>query len=102
MEVKRKKGNRKYSEEFKREAVELALKVGYTTAGKDLGVNEANIRAWNSQQKKNALDPNKKTYEEIARELKRLNKENSYLKEINKVLKKSTAIFSQDLMGDFK
>ena len=102
MEEKTRKTNRKYSEEFKNEAVELASRVGYSKAGRELGINEAQIRAWKSQLKQKSLDPNKKSYDELEKEFRKITKENYYLKEINKVLKKSTAILSQDLMGDFK
>jgi transposase-like protein len=102
MEQKTRKTNRKFTEEFKKESVELAARVGNSQAGRDLGINEAQIRAWKSQLSKKSIDPNKKSYEEIEKELKKVTKENYYLKEINKVLKKSTAIFSQDLMSDLK
>jgi len=43
-----------------------------------------------------------KSYQQLAKENRRMAKEIGYLKEINKVLKKSTAIFSRDHMGDLK
>ena len=43
-----------------------------------------------------------KSYAELQKEIRRLTRENGYLKEINRVLKKSTAIFSRDLMGGLK
>jgi len=42
------------------------------------------------------------SYDQLEREVGRLQKENGYLKEINKVLKKSTAIFSSDHLGGLK
>lgn len=97
---------RHHSDEFKREAVELANRVGITKAAVELGVHETSIRAW----KKQFEDPQKsldgyetstaqKSYSDLEKENKRLLKENGYLKEINNVLKKSTAIFSADHMG---
>ena len=41
-------------------------------------------------------------YSDLEKEVRRLKKENGYLKEINKVLKKSTAIFSAEHMGGLK
>lgn len=40
------KTRRKYNPEFKREAVKLAKKVGFTKAGSELGVHQDNIRRW--------------------------------------------------------
>lgn len=96
------KRNRKYSEEFKTEAIELASKVGNSEAGRQLGINEAQIRAWKSQLKLKSIDSNKKSYEELEKENKKLQKELNYMKEINKVLKKSTAILSQEIMENLK
>ncbi len=102
MEQTTRKRNRKYSDEFKTQALELASNVGNSEAGRQLGVNESQIRAWRSQSKIKPLDPQKKSYEELERELKKVNKELYYMKEINKVLKKSTAILSQDIMENLK
>ena len=93
MEEKIRKTNRKYTEEFKNEAVQLAIKVGYSQAGQELGINESYIRTWKSQFKKKSFDPKKKSYDEIEKELRKLTKENFYLKEINKVLKKAQRFF---------
>jgi len=96
------KRNRKYSEEFKNEAIELASRVGNSEAGRQLGINEAQIRAWKSQLKLKSIDSNKKSYDELEKENKKLQKELYYMKEINKVLKKSTAILSQEIMESLK
>jgi len=39
--------NRKYSEEFKKEAVELGARVGNSQAAKDLGIHESQVRQKN-------------------------------------------------------
>jgi transposase len=101
MKVKRVK--RKFSEEFKKDAVDLAKKVGNSQTASDLGINESLVRQWKSKFNPTATDSSEvKSYTDLERENRRLAKENSYLKEINKVLKKSTAIFSVDQLGDFK
>ena len=102
MEQTSQKRNRKYSEEFKNEAIELASRVGNSEAGRQLGINEAQIRAWKSQLKLKSIDSNKKSYDELEKENKKLQKELYYMKEINKVLKKSTAILSQEIMESLK
>lgn len=94
-----------YSKEFKTEAVELASRIGTVKAGEELGVHQTTIRNW--RKKLNApvstnSNQKAKTYEELEKELKKAQKELEYLREINKVLKKSTAIFSSDQMGSFK
>lgn len=102
----KKRTRRKYTVEFKAEAIEMAQKLGIIKAADGLGVHETSIRSWikkskglNGQQ----LHPkDKKSYGELEKENRRLQKENGYLKEINKVLKKSTAIFSIDHMGNLK
>jgi len=96
------KKKRKYSEEFKREAIKLASHVGNSEAGRQLGINEAQIRAWKSLLKLKSNDSNRKSYEELERENKKLQRELFYIKEINKILKKSTAILSQEIMENLK
>lgn len=106
MEKSEKKIKRKYTEEFKREAVELSKKIGKVAAGKELGIHESQIRLW-KKKLEGSIDslkasPSKKSYSDLEKEVQKLTKEIGYLKEINKVLKKSTAILSADLMGDLK
>ena len=102
MEEKTRRAKRQFAEEFKKEAIELAKKVGNSQAARDLGLNEAQIRQWKNKYNPPASSSGVKTYADLEKENKRLSKELFYLKEINKVLKKSTAIFSVDQLGDFK
>lgn len=88
-----------YSKEFKIQAVERCKAVGLKKTSEELGVCAASLSNW-----KRLFDPSsdqsrpkdKPTYEELQKEVKRLRKELSYVEEINEVLKKSTAIFSND------
>ena len=101
MEQRATRVNRYYSQEFKKEVVELGARVGNSQAAKDLGIHESQVR---ERRKKFTLETThleKKSYEALEKEVNRLAKETMYLKEINKVLKKSTAIFSEGLLGDF-
>lgn len=102
MEIETKRTNRKFNEEFKQQAIELAKSVGTAQAAKDLGIHQTQINYWRSKLARNGQATGKKSYEELERENKKLSKELYYMREINKVLKKSTAIFSQELMGDLK
>ena len=106
MEEKKTRKTRSFSQEFKQEAVNLASRIGASKAAKELDVHEASIRQWkknlNGSTSINSTSGSKKSYEELEKENRRLAKELGYLKEINKVLKKSTAIFSADHMGGLK
>lgn len=81
-----------YTQEYKREAIELANQVGIPQAAKDLGINAVNIRRWKDEQSA----PDNEADIDLEKENRRLRKEIEYLRKINEVLKKSTAIFSQD------
>lgn len=106
MEKSSRKKKRSFSFEFKQQAVELAKEVGNSKAARDLDLNESSIRNWRKkldpeyQISKNELKS--KSYSDLEKENKRLQKELKYLKQINNVLKKSTAIFSSDHMGDLR
>ena len=99
------KTRKKYTPEFKQEAVKLAKEVGFSQAGSELGVHHDNIRKWSkklesSKQEDSSSSPNSRA--SLEAENRRLRKENGYLKKINEVLKKSTAIFSKDHIGGLK
>ena len=104
MEEKRKRVKRSFSTEFKLEAIELTEKIGIFRASRELGLSGSTLRGWKRKvQSVGSESPaGKKSYSELEKEVRRLAKENGYLKEINKVLKKSTAIFSSDQLGDLK
>ena len=89
-----KKGKR-YSNEFRTEAVELARNIGITKACEDLGISQARALqggAWSSS----GVSGSSKSISELEKENRRLHKENGYLRKITDVLKKSKAIFSAD------
>lgn len=95
MESKSKRAKRTFSEEFKEEAIALGQKIGNSQAARELGLNESQIRQW-KKKLEGSDSANKKSYAELEKEVNRLSKELGYMKEINDVLKKSTAIFSKD------
>jgi transposase len=104
VEEKKRRKRRTFSEEFKREAIELAEKIGVSKAEKELEIGESSIRAWRQKLTNSKLQSvsQKKSYQDLERENRQLSKEIGYLKEINKVLKKSTAIFSNDQILNLK
>ncbi len=90
---------RKYTIEFKRQAVELAESLGsVVSAAKQLGVSDANIYNWKSKLQSATEPKNEKrnlSADELE-ELKRLRRENNELKKVNHILKSAAAFFSQD------
>lgn len=99
-----KKQRKYYSPEFKAEAVVLCKKIGLTKACEQLGVSSAALSRWKRKQPETSLSGShsKPSYEELEKEVRRLKKELGYVEEINRVLKKSTAIFSSSQMGGLK
>lgn len=90
---------RTYTDEFKKEAVKLAEKLGsIAEAARQLGVKDNVIHNWKAKFNPAAKSTSKK--EEVltaeSEENKRLKKENEELKKVNYILKRAAAFFSQD------
>lgn len=91
----------RYTKEFKVEAVELAKKIGTAKASEELGVTRKSIQNWiKGKGSGNSTNSTASNISDLETEVRRLKKENRNLKIINEVLKKSTAIFSKDQIGD--
>jgi transposase len=91
--VTRRSPRRRFSKEFKREAVKLLRESGkgITQIAKELGVTASVLRTWVDMleaEEKTGLSP------EELEELKRLRKENARLKEEVEILGKATAFFA--------
>ena len=92
---------RKYTEEFRREAVRLMETSGKPIAqiARDLGVNDSVLYRWRdvygqtAQPEKNT---NGRNVAELEAEVKRLQGENNVLRQERDVLKKAISIFSQE------
>ena len=89
----RRRPRRRFSKEFKREAVKLLRDSGkgITQIAKEIGVTPSVLRTWVDMveaEEKTGLSP-----EELD-ELKRLRKENARLKEEVEILGKATAFFA--------
>ncbi len=82
------------SEEFRREAVRLALTSGLTRTqiAADLGVGLSTLNKW--VQKHQHDDLMSGPHDDLEKENARLRKENRILKEEREVLKKATAFFA--------
>jgi len=87
-----KKSKRTYTVEFKQQAVVLADRMGFAKAGEQLGVNPANIQRWKA--KGSAQLPSSMIA--LEEENRRLVKELKEAKDVNYILKRAAAFFSQD------
>ena len=89
---------RRFTEEFKEEAVRLAQTSGRTQreiAG-DLGIGLSTLVRWIGRSREGrAVDP-AAAESEVTAELKRLRRENAILRQERDILKKATAFFAQE------
>jgi len=87
---------RKFTNEFKQEAVKLVLEQGLSVcaAGRDLGVKETTLHGWVRKARDGILDPLSPKSQEVE-DIKRLRKENAVLKREREILKKATAFFAK-------
>jgi transposase len=88
---------RKYTTEFKEEAVKLVTTQGYTQieAAESLGVNSKNISRWISEL--NGMVTGKKSMLTVEQEeLQYLRKENKRLRLEREILKKAAAFFASE------
>ena len=91
-----------YSPEFKQAALDKCRELGINRTSAELGVARITLKSWMAKQGFDSPKPGKPSYQDLEAEVRRLKKELGYVTEINKVLKKSTAIFSRGEMGDMR
>jgi len=98
---------KKYTQEFKDSAIQLALTSGESIRkiAKDLEIHEKTLYGWLSNYRKKhnleILHPTSKksgSIESIEEELKKLRKENALLKKEKEILKKAAAYFAKETM----
>jgi transposase len=96
---------RKYTSEFKRQAVTLAEELGSASkAARQLGISDVNIYTWRGKLRTageiSKPVPDNGNFpinaEPPEEELKRLRRENQQLQKANYILKQAAAFFSQD------
>jgi transposase len=83
-----------YTNEFKRQALSLADKMGLNRAARELGVSRGSIQSWKDKQK--TAEPLVAKEINLEEENRRLQKENEELKKVNYILRRAAAVFSQD------
>ena len=103
MEKQQTKKN-KFTVEFKQEAVSRSYSIGIKKTCEELGVGLSTLTRWRREfsHVKSSKPSSKPSYEDLEKENKKLKKEMAYVEEINRILKKSTAIFSSNQMINLK
>jgi transposase len=91
---------KRYTKEFKKEAVELVSNQGYTVieAARNLGINDGMLGRWRREQLKDQQHafPGTGHQSVEAEELKRLREENRKLKLEREILKKAAVFFAKE------
>jgi transposase len=93
--MERKKKHLVYQEEFRRQAVEMVIHSGKTQAqvARELGCSEYSLNLWKKaylrQQAPAEIDGQSRSPEQMLAEIRRLQKENEYLKRQREILKRS-------------
>ncbi len=89
---------KKHTEDFKREAVRIALSSGLSRrrVASDLGVGLSTLGKWVSQHRPSDLEAAPQA--DLARENERLRLENRILKEEREILKKATQFFASPIV----
>ena len=88
---------RKYTEDFKREAVRLMETSGRPIAeiARDLGINDNNLYRWRGQYGSQPQTNSQSSVTAMEAELKRLQRENEILRQERDILKKAMSIVSR-------
>ena len=88
---------RKFTEDFKREAVALVTEQGYSVAeaARSLDIGENLIRRWRQHIEQGS--PEARLKENEREELERLRKENRMLRMEKEILKKASAYFAKEM-----
>ena len=94
-----KRKRRKYSQEFKEEAVKLVTEQGYqvTEAARNLGIHPNMLSRWKREViGDDESSSSSENFNDIHAELRRLRKENKRLKMEREILKKAAAFFAKE------
>ena len=92
--MRQKKVRKRYSFEYKQEAIELSKKLGASQASKQLDIPLSCLQRWKSQ--KNIPVEKSQDVVKLQAEVRRLKKELSEEKAVVEMLKKATAFFSKE------
>jgi transposase len=93
---------KRYDEEFRRRAIEMLIHSGKTQAqiARELGVSGFTLNRWKklavAEMKSEVIDGKEMTPEEAFKEIRRLQRENEYLKRQREILKKAMSILGEE------
>src|SRR5262245_36661973 len=93
---------KRYDEEFQRRAVEMLMHSGKTQAqiARELGVSGFSLNRWKrkamTEMRSQEVDGKEMTPEEAFKEIRRLQKENEYLRRQREILKKAMSILGEE------
>jgi len=92
----KKKKRKRYTKEFKLEALKLAEEIGVSRTCKDLSIAESLLYSWRRASKNEGTDAFRGNgrLTERDEELRRLRHENKVLKQEREILKKATSFFA--------
>lgn len=91
--------NKRYTDEFKKDAVKLVIEHGYTIkeAARRLGCDKSTLVSWLKVfRSSNGASEEGLSVTELEAELKRLRKENKRLEMEREILKKAAAFFAKE------
>ena len=94
--------SRRYSEEFRRQAVELVIHSGKAQrqVARELDVSEYSLNLWKKTYLKRQgpaeIDGEQQSPEQMAKTIRLLHKENEYLKRQREILKKAMSILGEE------
>lgn len=100
--MKEKKVQKRYEEDFKREAVELVIHSGKSQAqiARELGVSEYSLTLWKKEYlrvvRSAELNGEQMSPEQMLDKIGQLQKENDYLKRQREILKKAMSILGEE------
>ncbi len=87
---------KKYSKEFKEEALRLSDEVGLKKAAAQLGLNYYTIADWRKNRKAATKLPDPATDTEQRARIRELERENNELRQANEILKDALGFFAKD------
>lgn len=100
-EIRKKKEQKRYDAEFKRAAVEMVIHGGkpLTQVARELGVSEYSLHLWRKKQlaamSPAEVDGQEMSPQEMAREIRRQQKEIEWLRQQREILKKAMSILGE-------
>ena len=99
--MKKKEHNgKKYTKEFRQDAIDLVISQGYSTSevGRRLGICQSNVSRWVREYRKEQQEITEGgvSRKELEAEIRRLKKENERLQMEREILKKAAAFFAKE------